>query len=42
MIQLRDNEFKDADFNKALNPYLFLDDFNLLISNVKTTIEVVL
>ena len=42
MIQLRDTEFKDVDFNKALNPYQFLDDLNLLMSNVKTIIEVVL
>ena len=38
MIQLRDIEFKDADFNKALNPYQFLDDLNLLMSNVKTNL----
>ncbi len=41
MIQLRDNEFKDVDFNKTLNPYPFLDDLNFLILNVKNT-EVVL
>ena len=38
MIQLRDNEFKDVDFNNVLNPYPSLDDFNLLIPNVKTNL----
>ena len=37
-IQLRDSEFKDVDFNKALNPYPFLDDLNLLMPNVKTNL----
>ena len=38
MIQLRDNEFIDVDFNKVLNPYPFLDDLNLLMPNVKTNL----
>ena len=37
-IQIRDNDFKDVDFNKALNPYPFLDDLNLLMPNVKTNL----
>ena len=37
-LQLRDNELKDADFNRSLNPYPFLDDLNLLMPNVKTNL----
>ena len=37
-IQLRDGEFKDVDYNKALNPYPFLDDVNMLMPNVKTNL----
>ena len=35
-IQIRDNEFKDADFNRALNPYPFIDDLNLLMPNMRS------
>jgi len=35
-IQLRDNEFKDADYNRALNPYPFIDDLNLLMPNIRS------
>ena len=35
-IQIRDNEFKDADFNRALNPYPFIDDLNLLLPNMRS------
>ena len=37
-IQLRDSEFKDVDYNKALNPYPFIDDLNLLMPNIKTNL----
>jgi len=35
-IQLRDNEFKDADYNRSLNPYPFIDDLNLLMPNIRS------
>jgi len=37
-IQIRDNDLKDVDYNKALNPYPFLDDLNLLMPNIKTNL----
>ena len=37
-IQIRDNDFKDVDFNKSLNPYPFIDDLNLLMPNCKTNL----
>ena len=35
-IQLRDNELKDADYNRSLNPYPFIDDLNLLMPNIRS------
>ena len=35
-LQIRDNEFKDADFNRTLNPYPFIDDLNLLMPNMRS------
>ena len=35
-IQLRDNELKDVDYNRALNPYPFIDDLNLLMPNMRS------
>ena len=35
-IQLRDNELKDADYNRNLNPYPFIDDLNLLMPNIRS------
>ena len=37
-IQIRDNDLKDIDFNKSLNPYPFIDDVNLLMPNMKTNL----
>ena len=37
-IQIRDNDLKDIDFNKSLNPYPFIDDVNLLMPNIKTNL----
>ena len=37
-IQIRDNDLKELDFNKSLNPYPFLDDVNLLMPNIKTNL----
>jgi hypothetical protein len=37
-LQLRDNEFKDSDFNPALNPYPFIDDLNLLMPNMRSSL----
>ena len=37
-IQIRDNDLKDVDYNKNLNPYPFLDDLNLLMPNIKTNL----
>ena len=37
-IQIRDNDLKDVDYNRALNPYPFLDDLNLLMPNIKTNL----
>ena len=37
-IQIRDNDLKDVDFNRSLNPYPFIDDLNLLMPNVKTNL----
>ena len=35
-IQIRDNELKDADYNRSLNPYPFIDDLNLLMPNIRS------
>ena len=35
-IQIRDNEFKDVEFNRSLNPYPFLNDLNLLMPNIRS------
>ena len=35
-IQLRDNELKDVDYNRTLNPYPFIDDLNLLMPNMRS------
>ena len=37
-IQIRDGIFKDADFNRALNPYPFIDDLNLLMPNMRSNL----
>ena len=37
-IQIRDNDLKELDYNRALNPYPFLDDVNMLMPNVKTNL----
>ena len=37
-IQIRDNDLKDVDYNRNLNPYPFIDDLNLLMPNVKTNL----
>ena len=37
-IQIRDNDLKDVDFNRSLNPYPFIDDLNLLMPNCKTNL----
>ena len=37
-IQIRDNDLKDVDFNKNLNQYLFFNDLNLLMANIKTNL----
>ena len=37
-IQIRDNDLKDIDFNKSLNPYPFIDYVNLLMPNIKTNL----
>ena len=35
-IQIRDDEFRDVDFNRSLNPYPFLNDLNLLMPNIRS------
>ena len=35
-LQIRDSELKDADFNRTLNPYPFIDDLNLLMPNMRS------
>ena len=37
-IQLRDNDMKDVEFNKHLNPYPNIDDLNLLMPNVRSNL----
>ena len=37
-IQIRDNDLKDVDYNRTLNPYPFLDDLNMLMPNIKTNL----
>ena len=37
-IQIRDGIFKDVDFNRALNPYPFIDDLNLLMPNMRSNL----
>ena len=37
-IQIRDNDLKELDYNRTLNPYPFLDDVNMLMPNVKTNL----
>ena len=37
-IQIRDNDLKELDYNRSLNPYPFLDDVNMLMPNVKTNL----
>ena len=35
-IQIRDDESRDVDFNRSLNPYPFLNDLNLLMPNIRS------
>ena len=35
-IQIRDDEFRDVDFNRSLSPYPFLNDLNLLMPNIRS------
>ena len=35
-IQFRDNELKDIDYDRNLNPYPFIDDVNLLMPNIRS------
>ena len=37
-IQIRDNDLKELDYNRSLNPYPFIDDVNLLMPNIKTNL----
>ena len=37
-IQIRDNDLKELDYNRSLNPYPFLDDVNILMPNIKTNL----
>ena len=37
-IQLRDNEMKDVEFNRHLNPYPNIDDLNLLMPNIRSNL----
>ena len=37
-IQIRDNDLKDVDYNRNLNPYPLIDDLNLLMPNIKTNL----